>query len=103
MTKCYATLPFNGTINVESPTIGFVKLPPATGAATEKALCEDYNGAKLCGDATNGDACVGNDGIAIGGIPTSLCDNGLLDGDETAPDVCPAVRPTCNTATHHCQ
>jgi len=43
MTKCFGQLLFNGTINVESTTFGFVKLPPATGALTEKPLCEDFN------------------------------------------------------------
>ncbi|HYQ03169.1 MAG TPA: hypothetical protein VER96_31060 [Polyangiaceae bacterium] len=103
MAKCYATLPFNGTINVESSSLGFVKLPPATGASAEKPLCEDFDGKTLCADADNTDACVGNNTFAGGLIPTSLCDNGLKDGDETAPDVCPAARPTCNTSTHHCQ
>jgi len=105
MTKCFGSLLFNGTINVESTAFGFVKLPPAKGATAEKPLCEDFNGQATCGDATNTDACVGNDLITTAGgfIPTSLCDNGLKDGDETAPDVCPAVRPTCNTTTHHCQ
>jgi hypothetical protein len=110
MAKCYSSLLFpNGStpaaINVDSSSLGFVKLPPATGATAEKPLCEDFNGASNCADATNSDACVGNDGVAtLGGlIPTSLCDNGLKDGDETATDVCPAVRPTCSTTTHHCQ
>ena len=102
LSKCYATLPFNGTINVESPAFGFVNLPPATGATTAKPLCEDFNGASVCADAANTDACIGNDSFAGGLIPSSLCDNGLRDGAETAPDVCQAGT-TCNTTTHHCQ
>ncbi|MES1175758.1 MAG: hypothetical protein ABUL62_15660 [Myxococcales bacterium] len=104
MAKCYSTLLFNGTINVESPSIGFVKLPPATGATVEKPLCEDFNGAStsLCSDAANTDACLGNDAISGGTIPSSLCDNGLKDGAETGVDVCQSGT-TCNTTTHHCQ
>jgi len=104
MAKCYSTLLFNGTINVSSPSIGFVKLPPATGATVEKPLCEDFNGSStsLCSDASNTDACIGNELISGGTIPTSLCDNGLKDGAETAPDVCQSGT-TCNTTTHHCQ
>jgi len=103
MAKCYATLPFNGTINLESASIGFVNLPASAGGTAIKPLCEDFNGASLCADAANTDACVGNDAFAGGLIPTSKCDNGLKDGDETGPDTCPAARPTCNTTTHHCQ
>ena len=101
LTKCYATLPFS-TINVEVPSIGFFKLPPSPGQTQEKPLCEDFNGTSVCGDAANTDACVGNEALA-NSIPTSLCNNGLLDGDETAPDVCPAARPICDATTHHCR
>jgi ABC-type phosphate transport system substrate-binding protein len=105
MAKCYGSLLYNGTIDVS--TFGFVHLPLTTGATVEKPLCEDFNGATTCSpvDASNTDACVGNDTIANsnGLIPTSSCANGLKDGDETAPDVCPAARPTCNATTHHCQ
>jgi hypothetical protein len=105
LAKCFGSLLFNGTINNLETSLGFIKLPPATGSTNEKPLCEDFNGSATCGDATNTDACVGNDTVStLGGfVPTSLCDNGLMDGDETGPDICPAVRPTCNTATHHCQ
>ncbi len=105
MAKCYGSLLYNGTIDVSN--FGFVHLPLTTGASVEKPLCEDFNGATTCSpvDASNTDACVGNDTIANsnGLIPTSSCTNGLKDGDETAPDVCPAARPTCNTTTNHCQ
>lgn len=105
MAKCFATLPFNGTINVESPSLGLTRLPPALGSTVEKPVCEDFNGAlpTNCSDATNTDACLGNELISGGAIPTSYCDNGLIDGAETGPDVCPASTPTCNPATHHCQ
>jgi ABC-type phosphate transport system substrate-binding protein len=103
LAKCFATLPFT-TINVENPSIGFFKLPPSPGQTQEKPLCEDFNNLLCTADTTtNEDGCVGNENIAGGIIPTSLCDNGLKDGDETGPDVCPTVRPTCNTTTHHCQ
>jgi ABC-type phosphate transport system substrate-binding protein len=102
MAKCYATLPFNGTINLQSPAIGFVNLPPATGSSTPKPLCEDFNGSTVCSDASNTDACIGNDAFAGGVIPSSICDNGLRDGAETATDVCQAGT-TCNSTTHHCQ
>ena len=103
MAKCYATLPFNGTIDVQSSSLGFVSLPPSAGS-TVKPLCEDYVGstASLCADATNTDACLGNELFAGGVIPTSLCNNGLKDGAETGPDVCQAGT-TCNATTHHCQ
>ena len=105
LAECYANLPFStfasvGTaqINVASPSFGFVPLP----GATPKALCEDFNGATTgstsCGDAVNTDACENNTGL----IPTSACNNGLKDGDETGPDTCPAARPTCSPTTHHC-
>jgi ABC-type phosphate transport system substrate-binding protein len=105
LAKCFATLPFNGTINLESPTIGFVKVPPATGATQEKPLCEDFNGsaATNCADATaNTDACIGNDAISGGVIPSSICDNGLKDGAETGVDICQSGT-SCNATTHHCQ
>ncbi|HYQ03170.1 MAG TPA: hypothetical protein VER96_31065 [Polyangiaceae bacterium] len=103
MAKCYATLPFNGTINVQSAKLGLVSLPPATGAVSAKPICEDFDGNATCSDGQNTDACVGNELIAGGVIPTSFCDNGLKDGDETDTDVCPVVRPMCNTTTHHCE
>jgi hypothetical protein len=100
LAECYANLPFStfasvGTsqINIASPAFGFVPLP----GATPKALCEDFNGT-ACTDATNTDACENNTGL----IPTSACNNGLKDGDETGPDACPAARPTCSPTTHHC-
>ena len=102
MAKCYSTLLFNGTINVESSSLGFVKLPPSTGSATEKPLCEDFNGVATCGDASNTDACIGNETISGGTIPTSFCNNGLKDGIETGADICPSGT-TCNAGTHHCQ
>jgi hypothetical protein len=109
MTKCFGSLLFPGAaatpaINVDSTTLGFVKLPPPSGASKEVALCQDFNGTAICGDATNSDACIGNDAIATGGgfIPTSFCNNGLQDGAETAPDVCQSGT-TCNATTHHCQ
>jgi ABC-type phosphate transport system substrate-binding protein len=102
MAKCYATSLFNGTINVESANFGFVKLPPHAGATAEQPLCEDFNGASVCADATNTDSCVGNDLVAGGVIPASFCNNGLKDGAETAPDVCQAGT-TCNATTHQCQ
>ncbi|HEX2673306.1 MAG TPA: hypothetical protein VHM25_20635, partial [Polyangiaceae bacterium] len=70
MAKCYATLPFNGTINLQSPALGFVNLPLSTGGAF-KPLCEDFNGATVCSDASNTDACIGNDAISGGVIPSS--------------------------------
>ncbi len=103
LSKCFATLPFNGTINVEAPSLGLVRLPPALGSTAEKPLCEDFNGASTCGDVTNSDACLGNETISGGAIPSSFCDNGLTDGAETGPDQCPASTPTCNPTTHHCQ
>jgi hypothetical protein len=105
MAKCYGTLLFNGTINVESSSFGFVKLPPHAGAATEQPLCEDFNGlaGSLCPtDTTNTDACIGNDAVAGGIIPTSFCNNGLKDGAESAPDVC-QTGTTCSATTHQCQ
>ncbi len=71
MAKCFATLLFNGAINVESPSFGFVKLPPPTGATQEKPICVDFNGPALCSGATNNtDACIGNELIGGGVIPT---------------------------------
>jgi hypothetical protein len=104
MAKCFATLPFNGTINVESARYGFVKLPAPAGLGQEQPLCVDINGPALCsGAATNTDACVGNELISGGAIPTSSCINGLLDGAEVAPDVCPANHPACNLSNHRCE
>ncbi len=103
MAKCYSTLLFNGTINVESPSLGFVALPPATGASTPKPLCEDINGASLCADASNTDACLGNELISGGTIPTSLCDNGLRDGAGKRAWTFASRGTSCNTTTHHCQ
>jgi hypothetical protein len=106
LAKCFATLPFNGTISIQSQPYGLTPLPPANGSTVTKPLCEDFNATSVCGattDPTNTDACIGNEAISGGNIPTSRCDNGLQDGDETAPDVCPAARPGCNLATHHCQ
>jgi hypothetical protein len=105
LAKCFAVLAFNGTISLESPSLGLTRLPPALGSITEKPLCEDFNGALTnnCADATNTDACLGNELISGGGIPSSFCDNGLIDGAEADVDVCPAATPTCNPATHHCQ
>jgi hypothetical protein len=95
LAECFANLPFSTfgavgatQINVAHPSIGFVPLP---GGASSKALCEDFNGT-VCGDAANTDACENNTGL----IPTSACNNGLRDGDETGVDVCPPARPTCN-------
>jgi len=102
LSRCFATLPFNGTINVAAAPFSLVPLPAPAGFTVPQPLCQDFNGSSLCGEASNSDACVGNDGIG-GGIPTSSCQNGLRDGDETGPDVCPAARPTCNPSTHHCQ
>jgi hypothetical protein len=102
MLKCYATLPFNGVINIESSSFGFVKLPPHAGAPSEQPLCEDFNGSSVCGDATNSDACIGNNAVAGGVIPTSFCNDGLKDGAETAPDVC-QTGTTCNATSHQCQ
>ena len=104
LAKCYATLPFNGTLNVESAPFGFVNLPPHAGASSPQPLCEDFNGQSVCPatDTTNTDACIGNDLVAGGVIPTSFCNNGLKDGAETAPDTCQAGT-TCSATTHQCQ
>lgn len=83
--RAFSSLLFNGTINVANPAFGFVPLPGGS------ALCEDLVGTSLCSDASNTDACAGNPA----GIPSSSCTNGAQDGDETAIDVCPAVRPNC--------
>jgi hypothetical protein len=102
LAKCFATLPFNGSIDVT--TLGFVKLPPPRGSATEKPLCEDFYDRRCELINSNADACLGNEAIGDGSIPTSYCDNGLRDGEETGPDVCPSFdHPTCNTSTHHCE
>jgi hypothetical protein len=87
LVKAFASLPFNGTIDVTNAAFGFIPLP--NGAA----ICEDYVGSStsLCSDASNTDACASNPA----GIPVSSCSNGLRDGDETAIDVCPAARPNC--------
>ena len=104
LVACFSTLPFDGTIDVESPTIGLIKLPPADGEVVERPLCEDFDGAFTCADTSNTDACLGNEAIGGGvGIPTSYCNNGLQDGDERFTDVCPPARPTCNPATRHCE
>jgi hypothetical protein len=102
--KCFAKVPFNGGVNVDSPSIGLVRLPPGTGATVEKPLCEDFLGTSFftCQDISNTDACLGNELISDGSIPTSFCNNGLKDGAETAPDVCQAGT-SCNATTHHCQ
>jgi hypothetical protein len=105
LAKCYATLPFNGTIAVDSTSFGFVRLPPHAGATSEQPLCEDFNATSVCGattDPTNTDACIGNDTFAGGLIPTSFCNNGLKDGAESAPDVC-QTGTTCNATSHQCQ
>jgi hypothetical protein len=97
LVKCFASLPFNGTINVASP-FGFVSLPKGNNA-TVQPLCADFIDSSCSGTTGNADACVGNPT----GIPSSDCTNGLQDGDETGPDACPAARPTCNATTKHCQ
>jgi len=97
LTKCFATLPFSGAIAVDSVSNGLVKLPGL------RPFCDDFNGQALCTDALNADACVGNELLFGGVIPTSACDNGVRDGDETAVDVCPLVRPSCSAADHHCR
>jgi len=97
LAKCFATLPFTGVVNVANVSNGLVKLP------TARPLCDDFNGQALCSDALNADACVGNELLFGGGvIPTSACDNHVLDGDEPAPDMCPPTRPTCSAVDHHC-
>jgi hypothetical protein len=102
MAKCFATLPFNGTININA--FGFVRLPAPAGLGQEQPLCMDVNGQALCtGTSNNTDACIGNELISGGVVPTSSCTNGLLDGAEVAPDVCPAAHPACNLSTHHCE
>jgi len=64
----------------------------------------DFDSERFCPqNIANTDACIGNELISGGVIPTSSCVNGLQDGDEVAPDVCPTPRPTCNTTTHHCE
>lgn len=102
LVKCFATLPFNGTINVESAPYGFVSLPSPIGAAQSQPLCVDFDTKNRCGSFSNTDACIGNELIGGGVIPTSSCTNGLLDGAEVKPDVCPQSQ-TCNTVTHHCE
>jgi len=104
MAKCYATLPFGASpaIDVTSPSLGFVSLPASANTNTIVPLCEDFNGTATCTDGSNTDACIGNDAIAGGVIPTSFCNNGLKDGAETAPDVCQSGT-TCSATTHQCQ
>jgi hypothetical protein len=91
LVKAFASLPFNGTIDVTNAAFGFIPLP--SGAA----FCEDYVGSStsLCSDASNTDACAGNPA----GIPSSSCTNGVRDGDETGIDTCPAARPNCVAGT----
>jgi hypothetical protein len=96
LVKCFANLPFStaaafGTpINVASP-YGFVPLPTPVGGGTPKALCEDFIDSSCTGVTGNVDNCKGNPTD----VPSSACNNGYKDGDETGVDVCPAARPTC--------
>lgn len=96
LAKCFANLPFStaaafGTaINVATP-YGFVPIPAPVGGGTPHALCEDFIDSSCSGTTGNVDACKGNPTD----IPSSACNNGYKDGDETGVDVCPAARPTC--------
>jgi len=98
LTKCFATLPFNGAINVESTALGLTKLPAMNGAATEKPLCEDFDGQALCGDSTNTDACVGNETIAGGAIPGSSAAPSQCSGGGTVNDGNSCTADSCNAA-----
>jgi ABC-type phosphate transport system substrate-binding protein len=97
MARCFSSVPFNGTFNVASSAFGFVPLPGGTGPAA--ALCEDFN-TTVCatGPTPNVNGCATNPT----GIPISDCTNGLRDGIETGPDVCPTGL-TCNATTKQCQ
>jgi RHS repeat-associated protein len=100
LAKCFATLPFDGTINVESPAFGLTKLPALNGSTTEKPLCEDFNGQTLCGDATNSDACIGNETISGGKIPGSpeQCPGGPVDdGNPCTADLCNGAQAVTHT------
>mgnify|MGYP001550252104 CR=1 FL=1 len=96
LVKCFANLPFStaagfGTpVNVASP-YGFVPVPAPVGGGNATALCEDFTDSACAGVTGNADACKANPA----GLPSSACNNGYRDGDETGVDVCPAARPTC--------
>jgi len=81
LAKCFAT---------GAGVLGFMGIPGLT-SVPGGAVCEDFPNNACSGVTTNTDACQGNPP----GIPSSACNNGVKDGDETAVDVCPAVRPSC--------
>jgi len=89
LAKCFATLPFNGSIDVGTFANGLVPLPPGV-----PPHCVDFREDLECGARSNVDACADN----TAPFPVSSCLNGLQDGDETAIDVCPAARPTCSAS-----
>jgi ABC-type phosphate transport system substrate-binding protein len=101
LAKCFANLPFSATptlgtfVDVASSAFGFVALPAPVGGGNASAICEDFVDSACSGVTGNVDACKNNPA----GIPSSACNNGYRDGDETGVDVCPAVRPTCNAGT----
>ena len=91
LAKCFATLPFDGSIDVEAPALGLVKLP-AVGSPTEQPACEDFDGVARCGDATNTDACGSNASVSGGGIfPVTSCFD--------AEDHNPCTLDSCNALT----
>jgi hypothetical protein len=98
LAKCFASLPFNGTINVASPAYDLIPLPAGT-SGVPTGLCEDFDLHALCGSSSpNVNGCAANPT----GIPTSSCTNGLRDGIEIGVDLCPAGL-SCNTTSKQCQ
>ena len=101
LAKCFSNLPFSATptlgtfVDVASSAFGFVALPAPVGGGSASAICEDFVDSACSGVTGNVDACKNNPA----GIPSSACNNGYKDGDETGVDVCPAARPTCNAGT----
>lgn len=101
LVKCFSNLPFStaaafGTpINVASSSFGFVPLPAPTVGGPAKAICEDFKDDSCPSVVGNVDNCKGNPTD----VPSSACNNGYRDGDETGVDVCPTARPTCVAGT----
>ena len=98
LVKCFANLPYSPTgfgtaIDVHTP-FGFFPLPTPTVGGAPHAICEDFADTTCSGVTTNSDACVGNPAS----VPSSACNNGYKDGDETGVDVCPLARPHCSAA-----
>jgi ABC-type phosphate transport system substrate-binding protein len=101
LVKCFSNLPFStfgafgaAQLNVAAP-YGFVPLPAPVGGGNAKALCEDFIDSSCTGTTGNVDNCKANPAD----LPSSACNNGYRDGDETGVDVCPAARPTCVAGT----